>query len=59
MQGMFSVKRAVLFQFQLALGISPVLFGSIVFPLAFGTLKRDKFNRGLFTGHNSSNTTSS
>jgi hypothetical protein len=51
---MFSVKRAVLFKLDFTLGIPSVLFGCIVFPLALGTLKRDKFNSGLFACHNAS-----
>jgi hypothetical protein len=52
MQGVLSVKGAILFKFNFALGIPPVLFCCIVFPLAFGTLKRYKFNSGLFACHN-------
>jgi hypothetical protein len=52
MQSMFPVKRAVLFQFQLALDIPPVFLGGIVFPLTLGTLQRDKFYSGLFGCHN-------
>jgi hypothetical protein len=54
MQGMFSVERAILFKFDFTLGIPPVFFGCIVFPLAFGTLQCDKFNSGLFACHNAS-----
>jgi hypothetical protein len=51
---MFSVEGAVLFKLNLALGIPPVLFGCIVFPLAFGTLQRNKFYSGFFACHNAS-----
>jgi hypothetical protein len=53
-QSMLSVKRAVLFKLNFALGIPPVLFCCIVFPLALRTLERDKFNSGFFACHNAS-----
>jgi hypothetical protein len=52
MQGVFPVEGAVLVQFELFLHISPVLLGGVVLPLAFGTLKRDKLHRCLFSRHN-------
>jgi hypothetical protein len=54
MQRMLSVKRAVLFKLKFALSVSAILAGSVIFPLAFGALKRDKFNSGLFSCHNAS-----
>jgi hypothetical protein len=49
---MLPVKGAILFQFQLFLGISPILFGCIVLPFTFRTLQGDKLHRRLFTRHN-------
>jgi hypothetical protein len=51
MQGMFSVKGTILVKFQFFLGITPVFLGCIIPSFTFGALQRNKFNRGLFTGH--------
>lgn len=51
MHGVLAVKRTILAQLKLCLGILAVLLGSIVLPLAFRTLHSDDFNRCLL-GHN-------
>jgi hypothetical protein len=51
MYGVLPVKGTILFQLQFFLGVPPVLFGGIVFPFAFGTLKRNQLNRCFFARH--------
>jgi hypothetical protein len=50
-QGVFPVEGTILVEFKFFLGISPVLFGGIVFPLTFTALQGYQFHRGLFTRH--------
>ena len=57
MNRVLPVKRAILFEFQLLLGIPPVLAGGIVFPLTFGALKRYQFHHLFFARHIPSPTT--
>jgi hypothetical protein len=48
---MFPVKGAILIEFKFFLGIPPVLFGGVVFPLAFTALQGYQLHRRLFTRH--------
>jgi hypothetical protein len=41
MNRVLTVKRAILFKFQLLLGIPPVFAGGIVLPLAIAALERN------------------
>jgi hypothetical protein len=51
---MFPVKGTVLPQFQLFLGVSPVLMGGIVAAFTFAALKRHQFHHRFLACHNSS-----
>jgi hypothetical protein len=50
-QRVFPVKGTVLVEFKFFLGVPPVLFGGVVFPLTFTALQGHQFHRGLFTRH--------
>jgi hypothetical protein len=50
-QGVLPVEGTILVEFKFFLGIPPVFFGGIVFPLTFTTLQGYQFHRGLFARH--------
>jgi hypothetical protein len=48
---MLPVKGTILIKFKFFLGIPPVFFGGIVFPLTFTALQGYQLHRRLFTRH--------
>jgi hypothetical protein len=48
---MFPVEGAILVEFKFFLGIPPVFFGGVIFPLTFTALQGHQFHRCLFARH--------
>jgi hypothetical protein len=50
-KGMLPIKGTVLIQFQLFLGVPPILGGGVIPPLTFAALKRHQFHDLFLARH--------